>query len=189
MHNRLLLALPPSPFLSVSAQLGEIHQRWNLLKRNYDLYMGKSQFAAISGTFLAWEFELKDSQVRGRGRGRRGRDSGEVRDRDEVSHFAHISLSDMALPCLPYCLFPPIAHVSFPRTETNAHTVHTRAHAHPTGRHARAGRPQLPGLRQGDIHGRVSAGVGVGVRSSRHAADRLTVKGRVCAQPHQTIIG
>eukprot|EP00198_Chlamydomonas_reinhardtii_P007189 XP_001696525.1 phospholipid scramblase [Chlamydomonas reinhardtii] len=42
--------------------LGEIHQRWNLLKRNYDLYMGKSQFAAISGTFLAWEFELKDSQ-------------------------------------------------------------------------------------------------------------------------------
>ncbi|KAG2438624.1 hypothetical protein HXX76_005172 [Chlamydomonas incerta] len=42
--------------------LGEIHQRWNLLKRNYDLYMGKSQFAAISGTFLAWEFELKDVQ-------------------------------------------------------------------------------------------------------------------------------
>ncbi|KAG2502141.1 hypothetical protein HYH03_000629 [Edaphochlamys debaryana] len=42
--------------------LGEIQQRWHLLKRNYDLYMGKSQFAAITGTFLAWEFELKDSQ-------------------------------------------------------------------------------------------------------------------------------
>jgi hypothetical protein len=29
-------------------------------RRNYDLYIGKKQFAAISGTFLAWEFELKD---------------------------------------------------------------------------------------------------------------------------------
>ncbi|GLC40982.1 hypothetical protein PLESTB_000960200 [Pleodorina starrii] len=41
--------------------IGEIHQRWHLLKRNYDLYLQKSQFAAISGNFLAWEFELKDS--------------------------------------------------------------------------------------------------------------------------------
>ncbi|KXZ45777.1 hypothetical protein GPECTOR_50g570 [Gonium pectorale] len=41
--------------------LGEIQQRWHALRRNYDLYMDKSQFAAISGTFLAWEFELKDS--------------------------------------------------------------------------------------------------------------------------------
>lgn len=28
-------------------------------RRNYDLYLGDRQFAAISGTFLAWEFELK----------------------------------------------------------------------------------------------------------------------------------
>ncbi|GIL59690.1 hypothetical protein Vafri_14423 [Volvox africanus] len=42
--------------------VGEIHQRWNLMKRNYDLYINKSQFAAISGNFLAWEFELKDAQ-------------------------------------------------------------------------------------------------------------------------------
>ncbi|EFJ53297.1 hypothetical protein VOLCADRAFT_115863 [Volvox carteri f. nagariensis] len=42
--------------------VGEIQQRWHLLKRNYDLYLDKSQFAAISGNFLAWEFELKDGQ-------------------------------------------------------------------------------------------------------------------------------
>ncbi|GFR43289.1 hypothetical protein Agub_g4354, partial [Astrephomene gubernaculifera] len=43
------------------APIGEIHQRWHLMKRNYDLYMGKSQFAAISGNFLAWEFQLQDA--------------------------------------------------------------------------------------------------------------------------------
>lgn len=32
--------------------IGEIHQRWNLLKRNYDLYINKSQFAAISGMWV-----------------------------------------------------------------------------------------------------------------------------------------
>lgn len=42
--------------------IGEIHQRWHLYKRNYDLYLEKKQFAAITGTFLAWEFELKNSQ-------------------------------------------------------------------------------------------------------------------------------
>ncbi|GLI70231.1 hypothetical protein VaNZ11_015080 [Volvox africanus] len=42
--------------------IGEIYQRWNLMKRNYDLYIDKSQFAAISGNFLAWEFELKDAK-------------------------------------------------------------------------------------------------------------------------------
>ena len=31
-------------------------------RRNYDMYLGKQQFASISGTFLAWEFELKDAQ-------------------------------------------------------------------------------------------------------------------------------
>lgn len=29
--------------------VGEVHRRWSLLKRNYDLYVGKKQFAAISG--------------------------------------------------------------------------------------------------------------------------------------------
>lgn len=32
------------------------------VRRNYDLYIGKRQFAAISGNFLAWEFELKDEK-------------------------------------------------------------------------------------------------------------------------------
>lgn len=29
--------------------VGEIQQRWHALRRNYDLYINKSQFAAISG--------------------------------------------------------------------------------------------------------------------------------------------
>jgi len=41
-------------------QIGEVVQRWHLWKRNYDLYQGKRQFASITGSFLAWEFELKD---------------------------------------------------------------------------------------------------------------------------------
>mmetsp|Transcript_6526 Transcript_6526/g.18209 ORF Transcript_6526/g.18209 Transcript_6526/m.18209 type:complete len:414 (-) Transcript_6526:288-1529(-) len=40
--------------------LGEVVQRWHLWKRNYDLYLDKRQFASITGSFLAWEFELKD---------------------------------------------------------------------------------------------------------------------------------
>uniref|UniRef100_A0A383V788 Phospholipid scramblase n=1 Tax=Tetradesmus obliquus TaxID=3088 RepID=A0A383V788_TETOB len=42
--------------------VGEVRQRWHLWKRNYDLYLGRRQFAAINGGFLAWEFELKDGQ-------------------------------------------------------------------------------------------------------------------------------
>jgi uncharacterized protein YxjI len=40
--------------------IGEVRQRWHLWRRKYDLFMGKRQFAAIDGGFLAWEFELKD---------------------------------------------------------------------------------------------------------------------------------
>jgi hypothetical protein len=42
--------------------VGEVRQRWHAWRRNYDLYLGRRQFAAISGGFLAWEFELKDAQ-------------------------------------------------------------------------------------------------------------------------------
>lgn len=42
--------------------VGEVRQRWHPWRRNYDLYIGKRQFATISGGFLAWEFELKDVQ-------------------------------------------------------------------------------------------------------------------------------
>ena len=37
-------------------------QRWHPLKRNYDLYREREQFAAIEGNFLAWEFVLRDDQ-------------------------------------------------------------------------------------------------------------------------------
>lgn len=37
-----------------------MRQRWHPWRRRYDLFMGKRQFAAIDGPFLAWEFELKD---------------------------------------------------------------------------------------------------------------------------------
>lgn len=42
--------------------LGEIQQRWHAWRRNYDLYINKTQFARIEGNFLAWEFELKDEK-------------------------------------------------------------------------------------------------------------------------------
>ena len=44
--------------------VGEVRQRWHPVKRKYDMYLGKDQFAAISGNFLAWEFELLDSEGR-----------------------------------------------------------------------------------------------------------------------------
>ncbi|KDD71856.1 scramblase, partial [Helicosporidium sp. ATCC 50920] len=43
-------------------QIGEVQQRWHLWRRNYDLYIGHRQFAAIEGGFLAWEFALKDDR-------------------------------------------------------------------------------------------------------------------------------
>ncbi|PSC69495.1 Altered inheritance rate of mitochondria 25 [Micractinium conductrix] len=42
--------------------VGEVHQRWHLWKRNYDLYIDKRQFAAVQGGLLAWDFELKDEE-------------------------------------------------------------------------------------------------------------------------------
>jgi len=42
--------------------IGEVRQRWHPLRRRYDLFIGKKQFATIDGPFLAWEFELKDAQ-------------------------------------------------------------------------------------------------------------------------------
>lgn len=48
---------PDSGHFGVQVQ---VKQRWHLLKRNYDLYRGREQFAAIEGNFLAWEFVLRD---------------------------------------------------------------------------------------------------------------------------------
>ena len=47
-------------------EIGEVKQRWHLWKRNYDIYLGRRQFADIQGNFLAWEFVLRDEQGGGR---------------------------------------------------------------------------------------------------------------------------
>ncbi len=41
--------------------IGEVHQRFHLWRRTYDLYMDKKQVATINGQFLAWEFVLQDA--------------------------------------------------------------------------------------------------------------------------------
>lgn len=43
-------------------ELGEIVQRWHLLRRKYDLYLDRRQVAEIDAPTLAWEFPLKDEQ-------------------------------------------------------------------------------------------------------------------------------
>ena len=40
--------------------VGEVRQRWHLWRRQYDLYVGQRQFAAIRSGLLAWEFVLQD---------------------------------------------------------------------------------------------------------------------------------
>jgi Scramblase len=42
------------------AVVGEVHQRWHLWRRKYDLHLGKRQFAAIDGGLFAWDFVLRD---------------------------------------------------------------------------------------------------------------------------------
>lgn len=42
--------------------VGEVFQRWHLLRRNYDVYVDKCQFAAIRGATLAWEFLLQNER-------------------------------------------------------------------------------------------------------------------------------
>lgn len=42
--------------------IGEVQQRWHLLRRKYDLFAGTTQFATIDAPFLGWDFDLKDEQ-------------------------------------------------------------------------------------------------------------------------------
>ncbi|SAL95431.1 hypothetical protein [Absidia glauca] len=42
--------------------IGEVQQRWHLLRRKYDLFIGTTQFATIDAPFLGWDFDLKDEQ-------------------------------------------------------------------------------------------------------------------------------
>ncbi|CEG66761.1 hypothetical protein RMATCC62417_03284 [Rhizopus microsporus] len=40
--------------------VGEVQQRWHLLRRKYDLFIGQKQFATIDTPFLGWDFHLQD---------------------------------------------------------------------------------------------------------------------------------
>ncbi|KAL0079441.1 Scramblase-domain-containing protein [Phycomyces blakesleeanus] len=40
--------------------IGEVQQRWNLVRRKYDLFTGTNQFATIDTPFLGWDFTLQD---------------------------------------------------------------------------------------------------------------------------------
>ena len=41
------------------APVGEVRQRWHLLRRKYDLYVGSAQFAAVDEPMLSWAFTLR----------------------------------------------------------------------------------------------------------------------------------
>jgi len=40
----------------------QVRQRFHVWQRNYDVYLGKQQVAAINSPLLAWEFAVKDAQ-------------------------------------------------------------------------------------------------------------------------------
>ncbi|KAI9286270.1 Scramblase-domain-containing protein [Umbelopsis sp. AD052] len=42
--------------------IGEVQQRWHLMRRKYDLFVGTNQFASIDTPFLGWDFDLRDEQ-------------------------------------------------------------------------------------------------------------------------------
>lgn len=42
------------------APVGEVRQRFHVWQRNYDVYLGRRQIAAINSPLLAWEFALRD---------------------------------------------------------------------------------------------------------------------------------
>jgi len=42
--------------------LGEVHMKWHLMRRKYDLFIGQNQFGAIDEQMLQWDFHLKDDQ-------------------------------------------------------------------------------------------------------------------------------
>lgn len=43
-------------------RIGEVQQEWRPLKRCYNLFIGREQYARIESPFLAWEFVLRDGQ-------------------------------------------------------------------------------------------------------------------------------
>ncbi len=49
--------------------IGEVHQKWHLWRRRYDLVLNGKQFSAVNSGLLAWEFLLKDEAGGERGFG------------------------------------------------------------------------------------------------------------------------
>lgn len=47
---------------ATSQTIGEVHQRWHLWRRNYDLFTGKKQFGLVEGEFLAVQFRVLDAR-------------------------------------------------------------------------------------------------------------------------------
>lgn len=44
-----------------SIPVAEVHSQWHLLRRQYALYVNKTQFAEINAPFLSWDFVLQDA--------------------------------------------------------------------------------------------------------------------------------
>jgi len=42
--------------------IGEVQQKWHLLRRKYDLFVGQTQFATIDTPVLGWDFNLEDEE-------------------------------------------------------------------------------------------------------------------------------
>ena len=48
--------------LCVQRCSGRHSSAWHLWQRNYEMFLGKRQFAAVNGSFLAWEFVIRDER-------------------------------------------------------------------------------------------------------------------------------
>ncbi|KAH9560148.1 hypothetical protein CY35_06G091700 [Sphagnum magellanicum] len=60
--RRPMFLINSSIYIEVDGEVvGECHRRWHLWRRNYDVYLGKTQFAAVENPgFWHWTFTLKD---------------------------------------------------------------------------------------------------------------------------------
>ncbi|CAK9230308.1 unnamed protein product [Sphagnum jensenii] len=60
--RRPMFLINSSIYIEVDGEVvGECHRRWHLWRRNYDVYLGKTQFAAVENPgFWHWTFTLRD---------------------------------------------------------------------------------------------------------------------------------
>lgn len=69
INSRLFISKPSDNYLNSPTdphsiewtELGEVQQQWHLIRRRYDLFLEKSQFAAIDAPLLSWEFDMVDA--------------------------------------------------------------------------------------------------------------------------------